>query len=392
MTTITERDVIVVGAGPAGATAATALAQKGYDVLLLDRHDFPRDKTCGDAVPAGAIELLWRLGMRQKIEEAVARGEFYPLQGMLLVSPRGYELHAKFNHGKHGADSYVAPRLYFDAVIQQHAVDSGAEFCEALAKEPIVENGKVVGIRARVNGGVKDLRARLVIGADGVTSVVARHARPKAKQHKDNHRAVALRAYIEDIEELPREVEFYLYKDILPGYAWIFPIGENKANIGLGMRLDHFRKKKYNLEKMLQDFLEMPAIKKRLLRGGQLRDVATWQLNFGSQQKLQHVFDGAILVGDAAGFINPLTGGGIHNALVSAELAAQVADEALQANDVSRTKMQVYEQLCHDHMWESMRNSYFMQRSFMRFPILVDFLVKQMKENSSLAQTFLTKL
>ncbi|GJM42041.1 MAG: putative oxidoreductase [Ardenticatenaceae bacterium] len=392
MTTMTERDVIVVGAGPGGATTAAALAQKGYDVLLLDRHDFPRDKTCGDAVPAGAIELLWRLGMRDKISKSVERGELYPLEGMLLVSPRGHELHAKFQHGEEGSDSYVAPRIHFDALIQEHAIDSGAEFCKAQAKSPIIENGKIVGIRAQVNGSVKEMRSRLVIGADGVTSVITRHLRPKTKQHHDSHRAVALRAYIEDIEEIPKEVEFYLYKDILPGYAWIFPIGNNRANIGLGMRLDHFRKKKYSLEKMLEDFLAMPPIKKRLLNGGQLRDVATWQLNFGSQKDLQHVFDGAILVGDAAGFINPLTGGGIHNALISAELAAQVADEALQANDVSRSKMQIYEQLCHDKMWESMRNSYFMQRSFMRFPFLVDFLVRRMKENSQLAKTFLTKL
>lgn len=392
MTTVPVRDVIVVGAGPAGATAATALAQKGYDVLLLDRHQFPRDKTCGDAVPADAIALLWRLGMREKLEKAVERGELYPLQGMLLVSPRGHELHAKFDHRQHGADSYVAPRLHFDALIQEHAIDSGAEFCQAQVKEPLVENGKIVGVRAQMNGRVKDLRAKLVIGADGVTSVITRHLRPKERQHMDGHRAVALRAYIDDIQEYPQEVEFYLYKDILPGYAWIFPIGDNKANIGLGMRLDHFRQKKYNLEKMLKDFLEMPGIKKRLLRGGQLRDVATWQLNFGSQKNLQHVFDGAILVGDAAGFINPLTGGGIHNGLISAELAAQVADEAFKAEDFSRSQMGIYEQLCHERMWESMRNSYWMQRMFMHFPILVDFLVKRMKENSSLAQTFLTKL
>ena len=389
---VTERDVIVVGAGPAGAATAAALAQKGHDVLLLDRHQFPRDKTCGDAVPAGAIELLWRLGMHEKVEKAVERGELYPVEGMLLVSPRGHELHAKFNHGAQGADSYVAPRIYFDALIQEHAVASGAEFCQAQAKAPIVENGKVVGVQVQGNGRVQEMRARLVVGADGVTSVIARNLRPKNEQHENGHRAVALRAYIEDIEEFPREVEFYLYKDILPGYAWIFPVGKNKANIGLGMRLDHFRQKKYNLEKMLKDFLEMPAIKKRLLRGGQLRDVATWQLNFGSQKHLQHVFDGAILVGDAAGFINPLTGGGIHNSLVSADLAAQVADKALKANDVSRSKMQVYEQLCHEQMWESMRNSFWMQRTFMHFPILVDFLVKRMKENSQLAKTFLTKL
>lgn len=392
MTTVSKRDVIVVGAGPAGSTTAAALAQKGHDVLLLDRHQFPRDKTCGDAVPAAAVELLWRLGMRQKIENAEARGEIYPLSGMRLYSPRGYELEAKFHSGKGGGHSYVAPRIYFDALIQEQAVESGAEFCQAVAKEPIVENGQVVGVRARVNGTVQDLHAKLVIGADGVTSVVTRHVRPKTERHKDIHRAVALRAYIEDIEEFPHEVEFYMYKNILPGYAWIFPTGKNKANIGLGMRLDHFRKKKHDLKALLQEFLQMPAIKKRLLRGGQLRDVATWQLNFGSQKHLHHVFDGAMLVGDAAGFINPLTGGGIHNALVSAELAAQVADEALQANDFSRTYMQHYEQLCHDHMWQSMKNSYFMQRSFLRFPFLVDFLVKQMKENSRLAQTFLTKL
>lgn len=77
---------------------------------------------------------------------------------------------------------------------------------------------------------------------------------------------------------------------------------------------------------------------------------------------------------------------------MSAELAAQVADDALKANTISRTKMQVYESLCHEHMWTSMRNSFWMQRTFMRFPILVDFLVRRMKENSALAQTFLTKL
>ncbi|MCA9897149.1 MAG: NAD(P)/FAD-dependent oxidoreductase [Ardenticatenaceae bacterium] len=389
---MTDRDVIVVGAGPAGATAAAALAQKGYDVLLMDRHEFPRDKTCGDAVPAGAIELLWRLGMQDKIAQSVARGELYPVEGMLLVSPRGHELHAKFSHGVQGSDSYVAPRIYFDALIQEHAVASGAEFCVGQAKAPIVENGKVVGVTVQGNGRTQNIRARLVIGADGVTSAIARNLRPKTEQHNDSHRAVALRAYIEDIEELPGEVEFYLYKEILPGYAWIFPTGNNRANIGLGMRLDHFRKKKYSLENMLQDFLKMPAIKKRLLRGGQLRDIATWQLNFGSQKNLQHVFDGAILVGDAAGFINPLTGGGIHNSLVSADLAAQVADEALKANDISRARMQVYERLCHEHMWESMRNSFWMQRTFMHFPFLVDFLVRRMKENSQLAQTFLTKL
>jgi flavin-dependent dehydrogenase len=158
------------------------------------------------------------------------------------------------------------------------------------------------------------------------------------------------------------------------------------------LRLDYFRKYKLRLDAMLQEFLEMPAIKKRLKQGGQLRDVATWQLNFGSQKEIQHVFDGALLVGDAAGFINPLTGGGIHNALISARLAAQTIHEALIDNDISRDRLRIYEDRCHEEMWDSMKRSHLMQRAFMHFPFLIDWLVRWGKENSQLAQTFLTKL
>jgi geranylgeranyl reductase family protein len=387
-----EHDVIVVGAGPAGSTAAIALAQKGYGVLLLDRHQFPRDKTCGDAVPAGAIEIMYRLGMRQKVEGAVKRGEFYPLKQMRLVSPKGHMLEANFTKGKEGGESYVAPRMYFDSVIQQHAVDSGAEFRQMQVQGPLIENDQVVGVRARENGDVKELRSRIVIGADGVTSAIARQLRGKEQRHVDGHRAVALRAYLDGIEEIPHQVEFYLYKGILPGYAWIFPTAEGQANIGLGMRLDYFRQTKKSLEELLQQFLEMPAIKKRLKSGNKLHDVATWQLNFGSQKGLQHSFNGALLVGDAAGFINPLTGGGIHNALVSAQLAADTAAAALTTEDFSRQNLQIYESLVHGELWGGMKRSYRLQKWLMNFPFLIDFLIRRLNENSVLARTFLTKL
>lgn len=387
-----ERDVIVVGAGPAGATTAVYLAKQGYDVLLLDRHQFPRDKACGDAVPAGAIDTLTHLGMGDKIQKAVDRGELYPLESMLLVSPKGYELEAMFHKGPEGSDSYVAPRIYFDDLIYQHAVDSGAEFRQAQVTAPLLENGRVVGVKVKEKGHTQELHSKVVIGADGVTSVIGRTLRPKENQHVDGHRAVALRAYIEGLEEFPHQVEFYLYNQILPGYAWIFPTGSGQANIGLGMRLDHFRAKKQSLEKMLDDFLAMPVIKKRLKPGWGLHSAATWQLNFGSQKHLQHVFDGAILIGDAAGFINPLTGGGIHNAIISARLAARTVHEALQRGDASRSAMQIYEQRVHEAMWDGMKRSYQFQRFLLRFPPLIDFLVKRMKENSGLAKMFLTKL
>jgi geranylgeranyl reductase family protein len=387
-----ERDVIIVGAGPAGATTATVLAQQGLDVLLLDRHDFPRDKACGDGIPAGAIDLMTRLGMGEKIKQAVQRGEFYRIDSMRIYSPKGNLLQAPLKEGKEGGKSYVAPRMYFDAVIQKQAEESGADFGRAIVKGPLMENGRVVGVQAQLNGDVKDIRSKIVVGADGVTSAITRALRPKQKQHVDAHRAVALRGYIHDIEEVPHAVEFYLYDEILPGYAWIFSAGKNKANIGLGMRLDVFRKVDYNLKEMLQRFLEMPTIKKRLIRGGEVESIKTWQLNFGSQKQLQHAYDGAILVGDAAGFINPLTGGGIHNAMISANLAGQTIIDALQNGDTSREGLKVYEKQIHEEMWRSMRRSYFIQRWLLRFPSIADIFFAHAGEDGVLARTFFEKL
>lgn len=387
-----EHEVIVVGAGPAGATTATILAQHGHDVLLLDRHTFPRDKTCGDAVPAGAVEIMMELGMKERVETAVSRGEFYPLTSLRLVSPRGYTMEADFQKGSHDTDSYVAPRLYFDAILQEHAIAEGATFQQAQVTAPLLENGRVRGVTAKLNGRAETIGAQVVIGADGVTSSITRALRPKTAQHTEKHRAVALRAYIEDIDIYPHQVEFYLYDEILPGYAWIFPIGAHSANVGLGMRLDHFRQKKQSLEEMLRHFLAMPDIKKRLRQGGKLRDIATWQLNFGSQNHLQNVYEGALLVGDAAGFINPLTGGGIHNSMISSRLAAQTVHQALLKGDISRAAMLGYEQACRAVMWPGMKRSFNIQRTLLRFPILVDLLIRRLKQNSELAKIFLTKL
>jgi geranylgeranyl reductase family protein len=391
-----EREVIVVGAGPAGATAATILAQQGHDVLMLDRQAFPRDKICGDGVPNGVISIMNRLGMGEKVKAAEEHGEFNYLTHVRLVSPKGYVLDAPLTTGDDGTKSYVAPRKVLDALMQEGAVESGVDFRQAQAQSPIIEDGKVVGVRAKVssNGSTKtvDFRSALVIGADGVTSAIARHLRPKEEQHRDDHRAVALRAYIDDIEEIPHTAEFYLYEEINPGYAWIFSLGNDRANIGLGMRLDHFRKVNRKLEDLLREFMDMPEIKKRLKRGGQLHDVATWQLNFGSQKGLHFAFDGAMLVGDAAGFINPITGGGIHNGMVSAELAAKTAHEALTAGSASLSQLKIYDKRCREQLVPGLRRSYNYQRTLMRFPAIIDFLIRRGQESSKLAQIFLTKL
>ncbi len=384
-----KREVIVVGAGPGGASTAITLAQQGRDVLLIDRNNFPRDKSCGDAIPSGVVDQLIDMGLKEKFDAA----NFYRATAMLITAGERETLVAPLNIGKkYQSDSYIVPRVEFDFLLQQHAVEVGAEFCQGRVTAPLLENGVVVGVEVMQGKQTHAIYADVVVGADGVTSVITRALRPQKNKHVEGHRAIALRAYIDDIEVVPQQVEFYLYKEILPGYAWIFPNGEEKANIGLGMRLDRYRKQGKKLEEMLDDFMEMPIVKARLKRGGEVRDISTWQLNFGSQKDLQHAYNGALLVGDAAGLINPLTGGGIDNAIISGVFAAQVIDDALKRGDVSREGLKIYEQMIADELWDGMRRSYYFQLMLNYTPFIIRWLLRHMSNNNSFTQTFLSKL
>ncbi len=320
--------------------------------------------------------------MGEKLETAFSRGDFYPLAHTQLITPKGQRVRAPLHTSERGYKPCIATRLLFDALIQQHAIESGAEFRPCKVEKPLLDKGAVIGVKANCNGTLENIGARVVVGADGVNSVIERALRTQAR-HTDEHRALALRAYIKGIELYPGEVEFYLYREILPGYAWIFPMGDDRANLGLGMRLDHYRKNSLKLKKMVDEFLAMPGIANRLKPGWEISGVAAWPLNFGSQNNLQYSFDGALLAGDAAGFINPLTGGGISRSLVSGRLAAQVVSRSLQAGDTSRSVLGEYEALCRNSLLAGMRRLFYLQKLFLRYPSLVDLAATVFKNNSS---------
>ncbi|MBX3056580.1 MAG: NAD(P)/FAD-dependent oxidoreductase [Anaerolineae bacterium] len=381
-----QREIVIVGAGPVGSTAAIALRQLGHDVLLIDRQTFPRDKSCGDGIPVGVTEIVYDLGLKEVFDQE----DFYPIDGVCLVSPAGHIYESKMKRGKQGGQAHVIPRVQFDALLQEQAVRAGAEFFQARVKEPIVESGQVRGVKAQGADGLLVIPARLVLAADGATSVISRALQPQ--RPPDVHRAVALRAYMEELEVRPHQVEFFLHRGILPGYAWIFPMGAQKANIGLGMRLDKFRQQQLSLEQLLEKFLALPFMKERIRGDGRLQDVATWQLNFGSYKRLPRAFDGALLLGDAGWLIDPLTGGGIENGMTSALLAAQTAHRALQQGDFSRRMLHEYERACQAAMWPVMRRSYFVQRWLLRYPWLLDGLIKYARNHPRLAELLLAKL
>jgi len=376
-------EVIVVGAGPAGSVAATVLAQAGRDVLLLDRTGFPRDKACGDAIAWGAVQLMLDLGMG----EAVRAAGFYPIDAMRIISPGGAVFETALPTHE-GLTSCIVQRETFDTLLWTHACQSGANFQILQVQQPILHNGRVVGVRGR-NGHERDIRAQLVIAADGATSVIARALRPD--KAPDRHRAVALRAYVNDLDVLDHRVEFHFTHDLIPGYAWIFPTGERRANVGVGMRLDLFRRKARTLKQMLHDFLSRPALAGRRHSQSQVQHALAWQLNFGSYV-FPRAYDGALLTGDAGGFINPLTGGGIHNAMITGKLAAEVALSALAGGDTRRQALAPFEAGWRERLWPNLRLGYWLQRWLVSSPRLTDWVVTLMVRYPRLAQVFASKL
>jgi flavin-dependent dehydrogenase len=157
------------------------------------------------------------------------------------------------------------------------------------------------------------------------------------------------------------------------------------------MRLDKYKDIDKSLEDMVDIFLEMPEIKKRLKNGGKLNDIAKWQLDFGSQS-MQRAYDGALLVGDAAGLINPLTGGGIHNGLQSALIASQIIDAALAKDDTSFEQLQIFDKKIDDNLKKNMRKSHLIQRGLIYLPMSVDLLIRWGGANSGVAKIFVDKL
>ena len=184
-----NHDVIIVGSGPAGSTAATALARRGRDVLLLDRAAFPRDKACGDGIPPGTVGILHDLGMAETLRAA----DFHRIDALRLVSARGRDWRLDFTPRRDGADFFIAPRVRFDEVLRRHAIASGARFQRAQVRAPLLENGRVVGVRAEIDGVENEIAARVVIGADGATSAIARALVPE--KPPESHRAVAIQLW-----------------------------------------------------------------------------------------------------------------------------------------------------------------------------------------------------
>ncbi len=298
-------DVVVVGAGPAGTAAAITAAAHGLRVVCVDKATFPRDKTCGDGLTANALRLLERLGLRWP--------EFYAtgpelVREMVLVGPSGRRVAMPLPTG--GVHAAVVERRALDAALVALARRHGVDVREGCEIEKVVVHDDGVD--------VDGLHASWVIAADGHWSPVRRALEPDAPRDLGEWHAV--RQYFDGVDD--RRLWAVFERDLLPGYAWVFPLPDGGANVGFGV-LRRGGRSGRELKALWPDLLERPHLRAALGPDARPRGpVRAWPIPTRySPARLQH---GRVLfVGDAAGVVDPLTGEGIAQALETGMLAAE---------------------------------------------------------------------
>lgn len=329
-------DVLIVGAGPGGSSAAALLARRGWDVLLVDRAEFPRDKTCGDGLTPRAIPALDQLGLLKELS-----GRYQRISGARLVAPGGFTWQMRFSDHNLGLPPYglVVPRLELDDRLLQHAVSRGATFRGGVqVTEPIYEGRQVVGVRARTGGETLSLRAPLTIIATGASIGLLRAFHVVERMPPGVN---AIRGYFAGVRDLSDQFEFYFDRELSPGYAWIFPLADGRANVGLGIFSRSDTHHPPSTRGLLDGFVERHP---RLRGAKPIGPPQGYPLRIDFP-RYRGAGAGYLLVGEAAGLVNPVTGEGIDLALESAAIAAEAADAALRRGDTGPRTLAHY-----DHM------------------------------------------
>jgi geranylgeranyl reductase family protein len=309
-------DVAVVGAGPAGTAAAIALARAGRQVTLVDKARFPRDKICGDGLTAGALRLLERLGLDpatvpswQRVDDVVVRG------------PSGHEVTFPLPRGR-GTYAAVARRTDLDDALVGLARAAGVKVLDGHAVTGAAEepDGVVLAV-----DGLGQVAAPFVVAADGMWSPVRKHLGLATPGYRGEWHA--FRQYFTGVgPRAARELVVWFEPDLLPGYAWSFPLPGNRANVGFGIQRGGRVGRVQDMAGIWRELVDRPHL--RAVLGPDARPEAphrAWPIPARIDEA---VLAGGrtLFVGDAAAATDPLTGEGIGQALLTGVLAAEAID------------------------------------------------------------------
>ncbi len=314
-----DYDVVVAGAGPAGSSAAFHLARRDVRVLVLDKASFPRDKICGDGIAPRAVRTLYKMGLQERLD-----GQFNKFHGFRFAGAGKSLVENKIPPTPRFPDhGYIIKRVDLDKILLDHARRNGAEVWEGCrVTGPLVESGRVVGVRAVRDGKEIEVAAKAVVGADGPHSTLG-----KAMGLLVNdpvYLGISLRQYFEGVEDIGDYLEVYPEREVSPGSGWVFPVTrDGVANVGFGAMLYHIQRDNINLHRFFETLITKTTFVAPKMRNARpispLRG-ALLRVGLGGS-KIE--CPGLILVGDAASMTNPVSGEGITYALETGEMAAE---------------------------------------------------------------------
>jgi geranylgeranyl reductase family protein len=358
-------DIAIIGAGPAGATCALALRDAGLRVALIDQAQFPRDKVCGDAIPARCGKVLQQLDPRF----AAALRQFpqaVEIASCHVVAPNGGAFDYQFK-----TRGWCSPRQDFDAFL--------LDLVRAHSDTDILQGLRIQQLSRQagdwvLSGPPGQVKARLLVGADGANGITARQL-TQQDIHRDHHCA-AVRGYYHGIAGLqPDRMEIHLPQGYLPGYLWIFPVGDGRANVGYGMLSSEVARRKIVLRQALPDMLaKVPGLAERFAQAKLEGPIQGFGLPLGAR-RLPLSGAGFVLCGDAAALIEPATGEGIGNAMLSGQLAAEVLIRACAQGRTDAAFLADYDARVYGRLWQDLRNKHLAQRLIANRPGLLNFLV-----------------
>jgi len=372
-------DVVVVGAGPSGSSAAYFLAKRGIDVILVDKSNFPREKTCGDGLGPRSIQMLEKMGL---FDWLISNGH-YRCDRLRLFSNDGTYFEAGIpNEDTSHPHFYIASRKNLDQKLIETAEKAGARvFTSCKATDLIYSGATLKGVK--VDTDVAEISCKVVICADGTHGTFA--ARTGIKCVKPD--AFAVRAYYDGVKGTDDCINIYFDERISEGYAWVFPTSERSANIGIGLSCQMMKQRSVDIKSLLAWFLKeknthpidlSSAVAVTDIRGAHLR------MGYGRYNVLK---DGILLTGDAAALISPLTGEGIAYALESGEIAAETVRGALDKGDVSSRALALYKDKLDKMFLMDHRICEFLRDSLAR-PALMNRAIRKGSKNSAFAARF----
>jgi geranylgeranyl reductase family protein len=332
---VPDHDVLVVGGGPAGASCAYWLAEAGHDVLVVEKKRYPREKTCGDGLTPRSVKQLHDMGLA---EQLVEHHRFEGLRSIAFGRTLELEWPEVPGYPRFG---YVVTRKDLDHLVAERAVKAGATLWqEAEAVAPVVDDGLVRGARVKVrNGGdageVREVRARYVVVADGANSRFGRAL--GTSRERSYPLGMAIRGYFESPRHDEPWIESHLdirdkAGNVLPGYGWIFPVGDGRVNVGIGLLSTFNQWKAVNTTHLMESFVEYAPASWGLSPETSCGAPTGGKLPMGMSVG-PHAGPTWLVTGDAGGSINPFNGEGIAYAYETGRTAADCVGEALRSGD-----------------------------------------------------------